>query len=147
MKFYTKTNFYSTLVLIFALLIAFVLCSCMNYKKAKAKYADVKKDSIIITKIVTIPHDSIRTEIIHDTTTYIKEFHQGRARLIIEKTPTITYIKADCDSVSKVVQIKAPQEIITWGIAPWYRDAFLVLLGLVLALVLYIFIKKKSTQK
>ena len=49
-------------LLLFALLIALMLNSCMTYRKAKARYAHAVTDTITISKkvILTIPKDSVR---------------------------------------------------------------------------------------
>jgi hypothetical protein len=131
--------------LFYIILILWLCSSCMTYRKAKARYAETKIDTITVTNTVTVPKDSIRFVIHNDTTTYIREYHQGRAKVIVEKTPTITYIKADCDSVTKTVEVKVPQQINTWGIAPWYRDGFIAVAALLFALIIYVITHRKRT--
>ena len=131
--------------ILYAFIFAFLVgSSCMTYHKAKSRYAETKIDTVTVTNTVTVPKDSIRFVIHNDTTTYIREYRQGRATVIVEKTPTITYIKADCDSVSKTVEVKVPQEINTWGIAPWYREGFVAMAALFFAMLLYVFKHKRN---
>lgn len=113
-----------------------LLQSCMTYRKAQRKFADTKTDTIKVVNTVTIPRDSIRTVIKNDTQTFYREIQQGRARVIIEKTPTYTYIKADCDSASKTVQTVIPQTVNTWGISPWYEKAFWACIGIIALLII-----------
>ena len=129
---------------LFIMLPVLIYCmsDCMTYRKAKAKYATVKVDTITVRNTITIPKDSIRYVMHNDTTTYIREVRQGRAKLVIEKTHDITYIKADCDSMTKTVQTLVPQQQVTWGIAPWYKEALAFALGIVIVLLIILLAKK-----
>lgn len=142
MKYLTTSNFAKLLLLLFALLIAFMLSSCMTYKKAKTRYANTVTDTIRISKevILAIPKDSVRYRFITDTIPFYDEVRQGRAKVRIEYKDKIVTVKADCDSASKVetVTLKAPQEVNNWGATPWYQSAFYVAIGFILPLILFI---------
>ena len=144
-----KLTFARIFIIVLALFIAFMLNSCMTYRKAKARYAKTVTDTVRISKqvILSIPKDSVRYRFITDTIPFYDEVQQGRAKVRIEYKNKIVTIKADCDSATRVetVTLKAPQEINTWGIAPWYQTGFHIALGSVIPLILFIiYLLKKS---
>ncbi|MDI9870588.1 hypothetical protein [Flectobacillus roseus] len=134
------------------ILIALIVTqSCVTFQKCQDKFGKTTVgDTVTITKTVTlsVPKDSIVTTYQNDTVTFYKEIQQGRARLIIEKTPIYTTIKADCDSVQKTTQVQIKYVPIknTWGVKPIYKTGFLVLLGVVLFLLLYVSFNYLTTK-
>ena len=141
---------YKVLLIIFSLLIAWMLNSCMTYRKAKARYAHTVTDTITISKkvILKIPKDSVRYRFITDTIPFYDEIRQGRATLRVQYKDRIVKIKADCDSISKseTVTLKTPQEINTWGVSPYYEKGVYVLSTLLFCIVLYFLIIHKKQQ-
>lgn len=136
------------LLIIIALLIALLLNSCMTYRKAKNRYAHTVTDTVRISKevILNIPKDSVKYRFITDTIPFYDEVRQGRATVRIEYKDKIVKIKADCDSASKseIVTLKAPQEINTWGVNPWYEKGVYVLATILICGVLYFISHRKQ---
>lgn len=125
------------------LLIPF-LSSCATFNRCKEKFANTVTDSVRVTVpvSVTVPRDSVVTSFVTDTTYLYKEIQQGRAKVIVERTHTITTVQAKCDSVTiiKKVPVKVPGATVYFGVAPWYKTAFRFTLGalfLVLAVMLF----------
>lgn len=127
------------LLLIAALLIAFCMNGCMSYSKAVRKFGHLAKDSAVVTiqDTVRIPKDSVILSLKTDTTTIHRIIEQGRARIIYDRTNTITTVKAECkaDTIIRTLQAKCPP-VASFGIAPWYRWAFYIAAGLLLVAIL-----------
>lgn len=141
--------------LLFAMLLALCLSSCMTFEKAFRKYGHNRIDTTFTTVRTAIPHDSAVLRVVTDTTTVVREIRQGRARIIYERNPQTTYIRADCDSV--IVEKKVPQYINrqVWGVDPvykanaerWQTIAF-VLMGLIgTAVIAYVFTYQLKISK
>jgi hypothetical protein len=112
--------------LLFALLIMFTVSSCATYKRCSQKFqtatvADSVK--VLVPVTVTVPKDSVVTSFVTDTTYLYKEIQQGRARVIVERTNTITTVQAKCDSVliTKTIYVKVPGPRVVWGVSPRYK--------------------------
>lgn len=123
------------------------LSSCVTYKRCQQKFGEnAVTDSVKVTVPVSVlvPRDTVITSFVTDTTYLYKEVQQGRAKVIVERTHSITTVQAKCDTVTiiKKVPIKVPGPQVVWGVAPWHKTAFrLTAAGLILALV-YIFFNK-----
>lgn len=128
--------------------------SCTTYRKCAEKYSTTYTDSVEITVPVTVlvPRDSVITRVKTDTTYIYKEVQQGRARVIIERTPVITTVQAKCDTVTitKEVPVMVPQEVRVFRddpdkVAGWYREAFwwMLLVNLII-IALFYFLSRKS---
>lgn len=130
------------------LIIAFIflLTSCVTYQRCKDKFATTLTDSVTVTNTVslTIPKDSIVTRWQNDTVTFVREIQQGRAKVIVEKTKYYTVVKADCDSATKTVTkiVKVKSDTNSFGVAPFWKYASLVLAGI--AIVLFLVIRQKK---
>lgn len=126
------------------IVLCLLLSSCTTYQRCKEKYGTSYSDTITVenSMTVSIPKDSIVTTVVNDTLTYIKEITEGRAKLIIQKTPQITYIKAECDSITKTVTKieRVPIQQAIFGVNPiWKKIAIIslivvVVLGIILTL-------------
>ncbi|TKT89489.1 hypothetical protein [Dyadobacter frigoris] len=138
--------------LLFVLLFLFAT-SCVTYKNCERKFSkSVVADSvkIMVPVSVLVPKDSVILSFKTDTTYLYKEIQQGRAKVIVERTHTITQIKAECDTVTiyKKVPYKVPGERVIWGVAPWHKDAFRgTLIALILSIVYIFFNKFFTTQR
>lgn len=145
-----NNNFAKLILLCSALLMAFMLNSCMNYKKAKARYARTNTDTVTISKevILAIPKDSVRYRFVTDTIPFYDEVRQGRATVRIQYKDKIVKIRAECDSATKteIVTLKAAQEINTWGTNPLYEKGFFVLCGLFGYSLLHMVINQKRNN-
>jgi hypothetical protein len=124
-----------------------LLSSCTTFKAAKRKFMSTVSDTTYTTVTTTVPRDSAVLRIITDTTTVVHEVRQGRARIIYQRTPQTTLIKADCDSV--IVEKKVPQYITkqVWGVDPKYKDqaayyktGFFGLLGFVVLCLIVVYL-------
>ena len=110
-------------------IIFFVLfaTSCTTYKKCQQKYQNTFTtiDSVRVTApvIVTVPRDSVVTSFVTDTTYLYKEIQQGRAKVIVERTNTITTVQARCDTVTIIKTVRANVPV-KWGVAPKYKSWF-----------------------
>lgn len=137
------------LTLIFASIVC--LQGCMSYEKAVRKYGHIVKDTIVtVVQIpIIVPHDSVVTTFKTDTTYYVKEVQQGRARLMVVRTPQITTVKADCDStiIIKEHTVKVPTKSVYWGVNKWYKYGFWIMASLFAILTLSILIAQKFTFK
>lgn len=147
MKYATANIIAKILLIIFALLIDLMLNSCMSYRKAKNRYAKTVTDTIRISKevILKIPKDSVQYRFITDTIPFYDEVRQGRATIKVQYRDRVVTVKADCDSASKseTVTLKVPQQITTWGVANWYKEAFLVSIGCILSFIIIHFAFQK----
>jgi hypothetical protein len=139
MKLFSYTNFAKALLLLFAMLIVFMLNSCVTYKKCKDKFSMNYTDTTYVTVQVrdTIKKDSVNMVYRNDTN-FTKVIETARTTLRIQKEPTYTYITCESKEIIKTVTVKAPCPPVpqTWGVAPWHRTVNYVLLGaLILALL------------
>lgn len=137
--------------ILFALLITSLATSCASYKRCQQKFATTVTDSIKVQVPVTftVPRDSVVTTFVTDTVTFERIVQQGRARLTIKRTPEITSVRADCDTVTiiKTVPVKVPGPRVVFGVAPWYKKALLWMSGLATLSVfinLLLFYKRKT---
>ncbi|GAB2586476.1 hypothetical protein GCM10027190_39470 [Spirosoma areae] len=116
----------------------------MTYNKALRKFGYLATDSatVLIQDTVTILKDSVVLSLKTDTTTIHRVIEQGRARVIYDRTREITRVQAECkaDTIIRTLQAKCPP-VASFGIAPWYKPAFFISLGLLLvAIVSYVFL-------
>jgi hypothetical protein len=138
MKAKIKALFWPVAVLIIFIL---TLNSCATFDRCSVKFANRLKvtDSVRVTVPVSVlvPRDSVVTSFVTDTTYLYKEIHQGRAKVIIERTNTITTVQARCDTVTvtKFIRVKVPGERVVWGVKPWYKTAFNVSMCLLFLIV------------
>lgn len=118
--------------LLFFVLIA-LLAACTTYKKCAEKYSTTYVDSVQVTVpiSVVVPRDSVITRVKTDTTYLYKEVQQGRARVILERTPVITTVTAKCDTVTIVKHstVFVPREVRVFRDNPdkvsgWYKKGF-----------------------
>lgn len=122
------------------------LSSCKTYSGFLRKFGHVGKDSTVVTVNDTLMtlKDSVSLVLKTDTTTIHRIIEHGKARIIYDRTKEITRIQAECkpDTVIRKIKVKGPP-IATFGIAPWYRWAFYLTLGLLaVAVISYIFLYK-----
>lgn len=126
-------------------LAAIILSSCVTFERCKSKFGEnAVTDSIkvMVPVSVLVPKDSVVTSFITDTTYFYKEIIQGRAKVIVERTNTITTVQAQCDTVTiiKKVPVKVPGPQVIWGVAPWHKTAFRwTATALILAIVYMVF--------
>lgn len=129
-----------------AIIVILSLNACITYQKCKDRFGSTVNDTVKVVNSVTvsIPKDSIITSFRNDTITFVKEIVQGRTKVIVEKTPTITYIKAECDSASKTVTkiIEVQKEATSFGVNPLWQKAVYALLIVLFILLISYFIKK-----
>lgn len=138
--------------IIIALLFALSVCSCASYKRCSQKFSTTILDSVQVTVPVTVavPRDSVVTSFVTDTTYLYKEIQQGRAKVIVERTNTITTVQAKCDSIFiiKKVPVKVPGPRVVWGVKPWYKTAFQwTMNALIFACGVIIFLISKLNSK
>ncbi len=111
-----------------------LLTACApSFRRCQSLYGHPATDTTHVTDTVTVrvPHDVISYHVLTDTTTVRDTLRQGRARLIYVRTPVLTTVQADCDTVTitRTVRLPCPPTVQQWGIAPWYRWAFYAALG------------------
>lgn len=110
----------------YSLLVLLTISSCATYKRCSQKFSNVvQTDSVkvLVPVTVTVPKDSVVTSFVTDTTYLYKEIQQGRAKVIVERTNTITTVQAQCDSViiTKTIYVKVPGPRVVWGVSPAYK--------------------------
>ncbi|GAB2571781.1 hypothetical protein [Spirosoma areae] len=146
-----KRFFWSVLATLSTMLVMLtamlLLQGCMTFQKAQRKFATNVADTTFTTITTVVPKDSAVLRIVTDTTTVVHEIRQGRAKIIYQRDPKMTIIKAECDSV--VIEKRVPVYVTkqVWGVDPAYKDQantrlaiIKVLLGIILAGVLaYLF--------
>ena len=120
-----------------------MLSGCMTYQKALRKYGTMATDSatILVRDTVTIPKDSVTYSFVNDTTTFTKVVNGIRAKLKINRTSRTTSIQAECkpDTIIRQIPAKCPP-VATFGVAPWYKTGFYILIGIIVAMLLaYLF--------
>jgi hypothetical protein len=110
-----------------------MLCSgCATYNRCLQKFGSELSDSVTVAVPVAIivPKDSVIMTFVTDTTYFYKEIQQGRAKVIVERTNTVTTVQARCDTVTivktKLVRLPGPDK---FGVAPWYRTGFIIACG------------------
>lgn len=137
--------------LITIILLAIWLQGCMSYERAVKKYGTTVFDTLVnvIQVPVVVPHDSVITTFKTDTTYYIKEEQQGRARVQIIRTPQTTVVRADCDSTTIIKEhiVRVPVQSVQWGVNKWYKYGFWIMVALFAILALSIFLAQKFTFK
>ncbi|WP_080058308.1 hypothetical protein [Spirosoma aerolatum] len=120
----------------------FFLTSCLTYQKALRKFGHLAKDSatVVVTDTLITKKDSVVLRLKTDTTTVHQVIQEGRARIIYDRTHTITQVKAEClpDTIIREIQANCPP-VASFGIAPWYRLGFWIAIG-VLAVCVLIFL-------
>ncbi len=131
-----------------------LITSCTTYKKCADKFSSTYTDSVrvVVPVAVVVPRDSVITRVKTDTTYIYKEVQQGRARVILERTPIVTTIQAKCDTVTitREVPVMVPQEVRVFRDDPgkvpgWYRGAFWWMLFVNLVIMgLFYFLHQKS---
>ena len=142
----------------YLLLLAYslLLTSCATYNRCQSKFQSAvpersRRDSVEVPVQVPVlvPRDSVITTFITDTTYLYKEIQQGRAKVIVERTNTITTVQARCDTVTitKLVKVKVPGQPINWGVAPWYKKAFHAMLYLFVLAAGVVFIIFQNKHK
>jgi hypothetical protein len=107
-----------------------VICSgCATYNRCLQKFGSEFSDSITVPVqvAVLVPRDSVITSFVTDTTYFFREIQQGRAKVIVERTNTITTVQARCDTVTivktKMVRLPGPAK---FGVPPWYKTGFII---------------------
>jgi|GEM_PF-3846700 len=152
MKAKLKTLFWPVVVLIIIIL---TLNSCATYQRCQVKFSNqlTTNDSVRVTVPVSVlvPRDSVVTSFVTDTTYVYKEIQQGRAKVIIERTNTITTVQARCDTVTitkyQRIMVEGPRKV--WGVKPFYRNAFLVAFNLLIfaiAIIIFLALRKPQIQ-
>lgn len=118
------------------ILSVFLLTSCASYKRCQVKFATTLTDSVKVNVPVSVivPRDSVVTSFKTDTTYLYKEIQQGRAKIIVERTHTITTVQARCDSViiTKTIRVKVPGPQVVWGVKPAFKTYFKICLNLLI---------------
>ena len=138
-----------------AFLLLLLCSSCASYKRCVKKFGNTVTDTVTVNVpvLVAIPRDSVVIQTRTDTTYFVKESQQGRARVRLERTPTTTTASATCDSIiiERRVPVRVPVSTTTMGVNPRWRQlayvlGFLLMLCLAYNLVNHFFtvsIKKK----
>jgi hypothetical protein len=128
--------------------------SCASYKRCQQKFANIVTDSVKVTVPVSIlvPKDSVIATFVTDTTYLYKEVQQGRARVIVERTHSITTVQAKCDTmfITKYVPVKVPGARVVWGVSPKYKTQSKIgwgLLAIALSLIIVLLKNRKSLKK
>lgn len=138
-------------LLLFALLIALMLNSCVSFKKCQEKYGSKYTDTTFVTvsDTVRIDKDSISVSYRNDTI-FHKVIERGNTILTIQKEPKYTYVTCETKEIQKVItlQAKCPPVAQFWGVSPNWKTAVYVLSGaLLLALIcllILFFIKRNN---
>ncbi len=129
-----------------AIILIISLNACISYQKCKDRFGTTVADTVKVINSVTvsIPRDSVITSFRNDTITFVREIVHGRTKVIVEKTPTITYIKAECDSATKTVTkiIEVQKEATNFGVNPLWQKAVYALLILLFIVLMSYFMKK-----
>lgn len=75
-----------------------LLSSCSSYNKLVRKYGRNVTDTlrVVVSDTVRIEKDSLVLGYRNDTVAFRQVMQQGRARVIVEKTPIYTTIQAEC---------------------------------------------------
>jgi hypothetical protein len=140
--------------LLFSLFVLFAVCSCASYKRCQQKFASTITDSVKISVPVSVlvPRDSVITAFVTDTTYLYKEIQQGRAKVIVERTHSITTVQAQCDSVTitKPVYVKVPGPRVVWGVSPKYKTQSKIgwgLLALAISVIILLLENRKHLKK
>lgn len=138
-------------LLFYILFISFSIVSCVTYQKCKDKFG-VKTDSTYITlrDTVRIPKDSLVTvfKTVDSKRIIDTIIRQGRVTVRYKQTPVLTYIRADCDTVTRYLSrtIKIPVAN-KFGVNPFYKRGFwivLILLIIIITLIYYVFSRKNT---
>jgi hypothetical protein len=95
--------------------------SCATYKRCTEKFATTHTDSVLVEVPYLVPRDSIITSFVTDTTYLRIEERQGRATVIVERTPKITTVQAECDTVTIFKKVLVGTTVNQWGVNPWYK--------------------------
>ncbi|RIV23625.1 LytTR family transcriptional regulator [Fibrisoma montanum] len=143
---------YFEVIKLLPVLILLLLSSCTSFEKAFRKYGRTVNDTTYTTVQLTVPKDSSILVVKTDTTRIVERVRQGRATVTIIREPTNTTVLAECDTV--VVEKRVPGVIRTqlWGVDPKFekqakrwRTAFLILAGLVIAVLAAVWFLKRFT--
>ncbi len=97
------------------------LTQCATYKRCQEKFATTITDTVMVNVPLFVPKDSIVTSFVTDTTYLYKEIKQGRARVIVERTPRETRVQAECDTITIYKKVPVATTINRWGVDPWYK--------------------------
>ncbi|GAB4042193.1 hypothetical protein [Spirosoma litoris] len=143
-------TFCSFLELLGVVALLMSLDSCTSFEKAKRKYATTLVDTTFTTVRVVVPSDSAVLRLVTDTTTVTHEIREGRTRIIYQRSPKTTVIKAECDSVVVVKEVPKYITKQVWGVDPAYQSKaerrliiIWILVGLLIAgILLYIFMHR-----
>lgn len=137
--------------IIIALLLSVSICSCATYKRCSQKFSNTVLDSVqvMVPVAVTVPRDSVVTSFVTDTTYLYKEVQQGRARVIVERTNTVTTVQARCDSITivKLKYVKVPGPRVVWGVSPTYKTQAKIgwsLLAAAISIIIILLNRRKS---
>lgn len=148
-----KVYFWSVMTF-FAILLTLgmsvLLEGCTTFEKAQRKYSTNVVDTTFSTYKTVVPRDSAVLRLVTDTNTVIHEIREGRTRIIYQRNPKMTVIKAECDSVVIEKRVPVYIEKQVWGVDPAYKDkaesrliTIWILGGLLVAgLLLYIFVHR-----
>lgn len=129
------------LFLFFSVLLSLLSVSCVTYEKCKQKFGN-KTDStyIVVRDTIRVPKDSLIAVFKTVESRRIDTvFRQGRVTVHYVKTPVKTYIRADCDTVTRYItkKIKIPVSN-KFGVNPIYKEGFWILLSFAAIIILYI---------
>lgn len=133
------------LITLCTLCLLLLLTSCASFKRCSQKFANTVTDSVKVAVPISVlvPRDSVITSFVTDTTYLYKEVQQGRAKVIVERTNTITTVQARCDTVTieREVMVRVPGPRVVWGVAPFYKKWFnYLLISQIFTLALCIFL-------
>lgn len=98
------------------------LTQCATYKRCQEKFATATtRDTVTITVPYLVARDSVVTSFVTDTTYLRIEERQGRARLIVQRTPRLTTVQAECDTVTVYKKVRVGTTVNHWGVDKWYK--------------------------
>lgn len=136
----------------FFLLVSLSLLSCVTFERCKQKFGN-KTDStyIVLRDTIRISKDSLIVVLKTIEKQKIDTvFKEGRVKIHYIKTPEKTYIRADCDTVTRYInrQIKIPVKN-EFGVNPLYKRGFWMLLSivsLIILFIIYVFTRRKNSS-
>jgi hypothetical protein len=141
---------------IILVILVLAVASCTSFKRCQLKFANqlttVDSIKVPVPVSVVVPRDSVITSFVTDTTYLYKEIQQGRARVIVERTHSITTVQARCDTVTitRIIRVSVPGPRVIWGVKPWYKTAFEVsirLLIFAIATIIFLNFRKPKSDE
>lgn len=128
------------LIAIILLLIGFT-SSCTTFQRVKRKFGHMATETRTVTVMdtLTVPKDSVvlRTKTLYDTSTVYLTERQGRATVIYQRGPRETTVRAICDTLTVIKEVKAEcPPVVNFGVDPRWKWAAIAAGGLLAVLIL-----------